>query len=115
MVAGVMQIAIRALMHILESDPEVGGCPGNGLLLYCFTREHATNRVITSALICNKSQGCGEGTRLDYCDMTSAIGELGETIIMLGRFYSMLSCRLALSKVMPVHHGRRAAVRSQTV
>jgi hypothetical protein len=47
--------------------------------------------------------------------MTSAIGELGETIIMLGRFYSMLSCRLALSKVMPVHHGRRAAVRSQTV
>jgi hypothetical protein len=110
-----MQIAIRALMHILESDPEVGGCPGNGLLLYCFTREHATNRVITSSLICNRSLGCGEGTRLDCCDMTSAIGELGETIITLGRFYFVLSCRLAPTKVMPVHHGRRAAVRLQTV
>jgi hypothetical protein len=56
-------------MCILEPDPKAGGCPGNGLLSYCLTGEHATNRVIAYSLIYNENLVCSEGTRLDCYDV----------------------------------------------
>jgi hypothetical protein len=61
------------------------------------------------------SLACGEGTRLDCCDVILATRELGMTIIKLGRLYFVLSCRLAPSDVMVMQHKRCKAVRPQAV
>jgi hypothetical protein len=76
---------------------------------------HATNRVIACSFIYNSYLACGEGRRLDYCDVISAAGEPGMAIIMLDRLYFMLSCRVTLIDVAPVQHGRRAAMRPQVI
>jgi hypothetical protein len=47
-------------------------------------------------------------TRLYYCDVNSATGELGMTIIMLGGLYFLLSCRLASNDAAFVQHERHA-------
>jgi hypothetical protein len=86
-----VQISIRSLLRVLELDLEAGDCPGNGLHLYCLTGLHTTNRVIACSLICNRKLACGKSARLDYCDVISAAGELGMTIITLGRLYFILS------------------------
>jgi hypothetical protein len=70
-------------MHVLESDPELGGCPGNGLHLFCFTGMHTTNQVIACSLICNRNLAYGEGTRLDYYDVISTADEFGMAIMTL--------------------------------
>jgi hypothetical protein len=85
-----MRISIRALMHILDPDPEPGGSLGNGLHLYYLTGVHAANRVIMCSLICNRDVVCGEDTRLDCCDMISTTSEIGIAIIMLGKLYFMV-------------------------
>jgi hypothetical protein len=105
----------KSLPHILKPDPEVGGCPGNGLPLYCLFEVHATNRVIVGPLICNRNLACGEGTGLDYCNVIFVAGELGMDIIMLGRIYFMLSCWLAPTNVTPMQHKRRVAVKPQMI
>jgi hypothetical protein len=110
-----VQIFVRALMYVLEPDPEVAYCPGNGLHLCYMTEVHDTNRVVACSLICNRNLSCNKGTRLDCCDMISTIDELGMAIIALGRLYFMLSYRLAQNYVMPVRHGRRALARPQAV
>jgi hypothetical protein len=77
----------------LHPDLEVGDCLGNGLYLYYWTGLHTTNRVITCSLICYRNLAYGEGIRLNCYDVISAAGELGMTIITLGRLLSMLrSC-----------------------
>jgi hypothetical protein len=73
---GVVRISVRTLMHVLDQDPKVGDCPGNGLHMYCLTRMHATNRVIVSSVIYNMDLVCGEGTRLDCYDMISTTARL---------------------------------------
>jgi hypothetical protein len=98
-------------MHVLEPDPEASDCPDSGLYLYCLIGLHATNRVIACSLICNRNLAYGEGIRLDYCDVIPTAGELGMAIIILGRLYFILSCRLAPTDATSVQHGRRAAVR----
>jgi hypothetical protein len=90
-------------MHILDPDPEAGGCPSNGLHLYCLTKVHTTIRVIACSLICNRDLSYSEGTRIDCCDvMISATTKLGLAIIMLGGFYFMLYCRFTPTDVVPV-------------
>jgi hypothetical protein len=98
-------------MCVLKPDSETGDCPGNGLHRYCLTRVHITNRVIACSLICNRDVACVKGKRLDCCDVSSAAGELGMVIIMMGRLYFVLSCRLDPTDVAPVQRRRRAAVR----
>jgi hypothetical protein len=115
MAAGAVRISVCALMHVLEPDPEAGNCPGIGLHLYCLTGVHTISWVIVCSLICNQNLACGEGTRLDCYDMISTVGECAMTIITPDRLYSMLSCWLTPIDVMPVQHGRRAAVRSHVV
>jgi hypothetical protein len=78
-------------MCVLEPDPKAGDCLGNELLLYCMTRVHATNQVIVCSLIYNKNLVCGEGVRLDCCDVISATSEPGMAIITLDRLCVVLS------------------------
>jgi hypothetical protein len=87
---------------------------GNGLHLYCLTRQHTIIQVIACSLICNKNLAYNEGTRLDCYDVTSATSEFGMIIIMLGRLYFVLPCRLTPTDATPMQHGRRATVRPQT-
>jgi hypothetical protein len=90
---GGVLISVRALMCVLEPDPEASDCPGGGLHWYYLTGLHATNRVITCSLICYRNLAYDEGIRLNCYDVISAAGELGMTIITLGRLLSMLrSC-----------------------
>jgi hypothetical protein len=89
-------------MHILDPDPEAGGCPSNGLHLYGLTKVHTTIRVIACSLICNRDLSYSEGTRIDCCDVISATTKLGLAIIMLGGFYFMLYCRFTPTDVVPV-------------
>jgi hypothetical protein len=112
---GSVRVSASVLMRALDHDPEASGCPSNWLHLYCLTRLHAANRVIAYSLICNQNLVCGEGTRLDCCNVISATGELGMTIITLGRLYFMLSCRFAPTDVVLVLHGRRTAVRPHVI
>jgi hypothetical protein len=102
-------------MHVLDPDPGASDCPGNKLHLYWFIGVLATNRVIACSLIRNQNLACGEGTRLDYCDVIFAVDELDMTIITLGRLYFMLSCQLAHTDVALMLHGRPAAVRPQAI
>jgi hypothetical protein len=74
------------------------------LHLYCLNGLHATNWVIACSLIHNRILACGEGTRIAYCDMISAAGDLGKTIITLGMLFFMLSCRLAPTDAPSVQH-----------
>jgi hypothetical protein len=106
MAAEAMRNSVYALMHILEPDLEAGDCPGNGLHLYCLTGLHAIDRVIACSPICNRNLACSEGRRLDCCNVISAAGKLGVTIIMLGRLYFVLSCRLTPTDATSVQHGK---------
>jgi hypothetical protein len=99
---GAMRISICALMRVIEPDPEVGDCPGNGIYLYCLTGVHVTNRIIPCSFIHNKNLACNEGTRLDYSDVISATGEPGMAIITLSRLYFVLSCRLSPTDDVPM-------------
>jgi hypothetical protein len=98
-------------MCVLEPDPEVGNCLGEGLHWYCLNGLHTTNRVIACSLICNRNLACDKGARLNYCGMISVVGELGVAIITPGRLYFMLSCRLAPIDVTALKHGRCAVAR----
>jgi hypothetical protein len=98
-VVGAVRISFHALMCVPEPDPEAGGCPSNGLHLYCLTGLHTTNRVIVCSLIYNRNLACGVGIRLDHCGMISATGQLGMTITTLGRIYFVMSCCLAPTNV----------------
>jgi hypothetical protein len=84
---------VHALMHVLDPDLEAGSSRGDGLHLYGLTGMHAINQVIACFLICNKNLACGEGTRLDCCDVITTTGDYGMAIITLGR----LLCRVVLS------------------
>jgi hypothetical protein len=75
-----------------------------GLLLYCLTRLHATNRIIACSLICNRNLAYGEVTRLECCDVISIAGELGMVIITLDGLYFMLSYQVAPTDVASVQH-----------
>jgi hypothetical protein len=99
----------------IEPDPEVGGCMGNELHLYCLTGMHATIQVIARSLIYTRNLACGESIRLDCCDVIFTTCELGMTIITLSRLYFVVSCRLAPTDVAHVQDGRCAAARSQAV
>jgi hypothetical protein len=76
---------------------------------------HATIWVIACSLISNRNLACSEDTRLDCCDVISIDGDLGMAIIMLGKLYFMLSCRLTRTDVTSVQHGRRVAARPQAI
>jgi hypothetical protein len=104
---GVMQIPIRPLMHVLDSYLEAGDGSSNGLHLYWLTEQHAIFWVIAHSLIYNRNLACGEGTRLDYCNVISATGDFGMTIIMLGRLFFMLSYCLAPTYAPSAQHRRR--------
>jgi hypothetical protein len=80
-----VRIPVHALMCIIGTDLEAGNDPGNGMHLYCLTGFHAIDHVIVFSLICNKNLACNKGTRLDCCDMISATGDFGMSIITLGR------------------------------
>jgi hypothetical protein len=54
-----------------------------------------------------KDLACGEGTRLDCCNMIATTSDYVMAIITLGRLYSTLSCRLAPTDAMSVQHGQR--------
>jgi hypothetical protein len=102
-------------MSVLDTDSEVGDCPGNWRHLYCLTRVHTTNRVIACSLIYNRNLACDEGKRLDCYDVMSIAGELGMTIITLGILYFMLSYQITPTDATPMQHGRHAAVRPQVI
>jgi hypothetical protein len=101
---GAVQIPIHALMHVLDIDLEASNRPGNELHLYCLISFHAIDRAIAHFLICNRNLACGKGTRLNYCEVIASTGDYGMTIIMLGRLYSMLSCRLAPTDASSVQY-----------
>jgi hypothetical protein len=75
-----------------------------GLLLYCLTGLHATNRIIACFLICNRNLAYDEVTRLDCCDVISVTSELGMVIITLGGLYFVLSYRVAPTDVASMQH-----------
>jgi hypothetical protein len=62
-------------------------------------RLHVINRVIACSYICRKNLSCGEGTRVDCCDMIAANGDNGMAIITPGMLYFVLSCRLTPTDV----------------
>jgi hypothetical protein len=59
------------------------------------TRLHAINQIIACSLLCNNNLACDEDKRLDYCDVIAITCDYDMIIITLGRFYFVLSCRLA--------------------
>jgi hypothetical protein len=87
-----MRVSIRALMCVLELELEASNFLSNGLHLYCLTGFYYTNRVMECSFI---------------CDVISTAGELGMTIITLGRLYFVFSCRLAPTDVVSMQHRRR--------
>jgi hypothetical protein len=101
---GAVQIPIHALMHVLDIDLESSNRSGNGLHLYCLIGFHAIDRAIAHFLICNRNLACGKGTRLNCCEVIASTGDYSMTIIMLGRLYSMLSCRLAPTDASSVQY-----------
>jgi hypothetical protein len=94
-------------MHVLNQDLDTCDYPSNELLWFYLTGLQATNQVIACPLICNMNLACRESTRLDCCDVIFAAGELGMTIISLGRLYFVLSCQLAPTDVVSMQHGSR--------
>jgi hypothetical protein len=96
------------LTHVLNPDSEAGDFSDDGLYLYCLTGLHATNRVITCSLIHNRNLVFGEGTRLAYCDVIDAAGDIGMVIIMMGGLFFVLSYRLALTDAPSMQHEGRA-------
>jgi hypothetical protein len=79
-------------MHVLDSDLEAGDSSGNGLHLYCLTRQHIINQVIACPLICNMNLAYNEGARLDCYDMNSTVGDFGMAVITLAMLFFVLSC-----------------------
>jgi hypothetical protein len=109
--AEVVRIFVHALMRIPKPDPEAGNCPGDGMHWYCLIGVHATNRLILCSLICNRDLACGEGTRLDCCNVITAASELGMTIITLSKLYFVLFYRPTPTDITVVQHERHAAAR----
>jgi hypothetical protein len=95
---------VNLCSRVHELDPEASICPGRGLHWYCMTGLCTTNWVIACSLNCKRNLACGEGTRLDYCDIISAARELGMDIITSGGLYFMFSCRVAPTDVVIVQH-----------
>jgi hypothetical protein len=61
----VVLLPFRALMHVLDSELEVGSSPGDGPHLYGLTGFHTINPIIVCSFICNRNLACSEGIRLD--------------------------------------------------
>jgi hypothetical protein len=95
---------VNLCSRVLELDLEAGICPGRGLHWYCMTGLCTTNWVIACSLNYKRNLACGEGTRLDYCDVISAARELGMAIITLGELYFVFSCRVAPTDAVIVQH-----------
>jgi hypothetical protein len=76
--------------------------PGQWAASPSLTGLHAIDWVIACSLICNKNLDCGEGTRLDYCDVIATTSDYDMAIITLGRLYIMLSCWLPPSNALSV-------------
>jgi hypothetical protein len=98
----IMQIHVRALMHVLDPNLEASSCPGDGLNLHGFTSFHVIDQAITCFLIYNRNLFCGEGTSLDYCDVISTTSDHNMANIVLGRLYVVLSYRLPPTDSLPV-------------
>jgi hypothetical protein len=79
-------------MHILDLILEAGDSSGNGLHLYCLTRQHAINQVIACPLIYNMNLAYSKGARLDYYDMISTVGDFSMAVITLAMLLFVLSC-----------------------
>jgi hypothetical protein len=81
----VVQIPVYALINVLDSYMEVGSSPGDGLHLYGLTGLHTINQVIACSLIYNINLACGEGIRVDCCDVIATTSDYNMTIITLDK------------------------------
>jgi hypothetical protein len=86
----------------------LGGRLCNGLHKYCWTGQHAINRLIACSIIFNRNIACGKRTRLDCCDMISVTDNLDMAVITLGRLFFILSYRFAPTNAPFVLHVRRS-------
>jgi hypothetical protein len=77
---------VDQLWRSCESGPGGRRLPEQWAAPLGLTGLHAIDWAIVCSLIYNRNLACGEGTRLDCCDMI--------TIITLARLYFVLSCRL---------------------
>jgi hypothetical protein len=107
----VVRIPVYALINVLDSYMEVGSSPGDGLHLYGLTGLHTINQVIACFLICNINLACGEGIRVDCCDVIATTSDYNMTIITLGKLFTPcclvnlllpMPCPCSTSYVLPV-------------
>jgi hypothetical protein len=92
-------------MHVLDPYLDAGGYPGDGLHRAGLTGRHATDWVIKCSIICNRNLVCGEGTRLNCCDVITTTGDYDMAIITLDRLYFVLSYRLTPTDIVYVPYG----------